>query len=420
MLFSILIGAAATLYFFARTLIIKIKVLLSGSAAGAGKHFLPYVIYSEGKQYWNVFKNVADEFEKRQIPLTFLTSSPDDGVFEEQYQFIRAEYIGEGNKAFARLNFLHAGIVLMTTPGLDVYQLKRRKTVRHYSHVLHMTSDPASYRLFGLDYFDSVLLSGSYQERDIRYLETLRKLKPKELAVVGSSYLDVYAEKIQTPLPKDTAGQLTVLVSPSWGAAGILNRYGEKLLDPLAASGYRVIVRPHPQSRISENTLLQRLTQRYRDIENLEWDHERENIASLSRADIMISDFSGIIFDYVFLCNKPVLYTSQDMDLRPYDASDLDHEMWQTVTIRKIGVELKEEDFPRIGEVIDRAIFSAALLQARQKAAEEAWQYRGEAGKRIAGFMISKVQPAADVQEDLTEGSRTADVLTNSLHAGIF
>jgi CDP-glycerol glycerophosphotransferase (TagB/SpsB family) len=106
---------------------------------------------------------------------------------------------------------------------------------------------------------------------------------------------------------------------------------------------------------------------------------------------MMISDFSGIIFDYVFLCNKPVLYTGQDMDLRPYDASDLDHEMWQTVTIRKIGVELREEDFPRIGEVINRALSSAALLEARQEAGREAWQYRGEAGKRIADFMIGKV-----------------------------
>jgi hypothetical protein len=233
MLFSILIGASATLYFLARTFFIKIKVLLSGSAAGRGKHFLPYVIYSEGKQYWNVFKNAVEEFEKREIPLTFMSSSPDDPVFTGQYRFVRAEYIGEGNRAFARLNFLHAGILLMTTPGLDVYQLKRRKTVGHYSHVLHMTGDPAGYRLFGLDYFDSVLLSGSYQEKDIRFLEKLRNLKPKELVVTGSGYLDVYAEKIREIRDrKKSPEELTVLVSPSWGTAGILNRYGERLLDP--------------------------------------------------------------------------------------------------------------------------------------------------------------------------------------------
>jgi CDP-glycerol glycerophosphotransferase (TagB/SpsB family) len=278
----------------------------------------------------------------------------------------------------------------MTTPGLDVYQLKRAKTVKHYSHVLHMTSDPATYRLFGLDYFDSVLLTGPYQERDIRELEQLRRLKPKELPVVGCTYLDIYAEKIGTPASKDKNTELTILVSPSWGTSSLLTRYGTKLLDPLIQTGHHIIIRPHPQSKVSEVSMLENLSQRYRDKPNLEWDYERENIVSLSRADIMISDFSGIIFDYIFLCNKPVIYAGVNMDSRPYDASDLDHELWQTKTIRETGLELKEEDFPRIGEVIEKALSSTALQQARQKSKDEAWQYRGEAGKRIAEFMIEK------------------------------
>jgi hypothetical protein len=392
MLFSILIGAAATLYFLGRSLLIKLKLVFSGSSSGKKKNFHPYVIYSEGKQYWNVFKPVVDEFEERKIALFFLTSSGDDPVFNESYRFITAEYIGEGNRAFARLNFLNAGIVLMTTPGLDVYQLKRAKTVKHYSHVLHMTSDPASYRLFGLDYFDSVLLTGPYQKRDIRELEQLRRLKPKELPVVGCTYLDVYAEKTGIPALKDktASGKLTVLVSPSWGASGLLTRYGTKLLDPLMQTEHHIIIRPHPQSKISEVSMLENLTEKYRDKPNLAWDYERENIVSLSRADIMISDFSGIIFDYIFLCNKPVIYAGANMDSRPYDASDLDHELWQTRTIRETGLELKEEDFPCIGDVIEKALNSTALQQARQKAKDEAWQHRGEAGKRIAEFMIKK------------------------------
>jgi hypothetical protein len=389
MLFSILIGAAATLYFLARSLLIKLKVVFSGSAAAREKKFFPFVIYSEGKQYWNVFKPVLDQFESREISLVFLTSSEDDPVFSESYRFIKAEYIGQGNKAFARLNFLNAGMVLMTTPGLDVYQLKRAKTVKHYAHVLHSTSDPATYRLFSLDYFDSVLLTGPHQENDIRELEQLRRLQAKELVVVGCSYLDVYAEKMEG-MAVDKPDQLSVLISPSWGASGLLSRYGAKLLDPLLHTGHHVIIRPHPQSKISEASILENLSKRYQDTANLEWDYERENIVSLSRSDIMISDFSGIIFDYIFLCNKPVIYAGASMDIRPYDASDLDHELWQTRTIQEIGLELKEEDFPRIGEVIEKALGSTELQQARQKAKTEAWHYQGEAGKRIADFMIDK------------------------------
>jgi CDP-glycerol glycerophosphotransferase (TagB/SpsB family) len=182
-----------------------------------------------------------------------------------------------------------------------------------------------------------------------------------------------------------------VLVSPSWGPSALLTLWGEKLLDPLAASGWRVIIRPHPQSKKSETAMLERLQERYKDSGNFEWDYERENIYSLNKADIMISDFSGIIFDYMFLRGKPVLYVSQNFDLRPYDADDLNHELWQFKTVKEAGIELKEDDFPRITEIIKNARDSETLGMARNKALETAWQYPGEAGKRVFEFMTEIV-----------------------------
>jgi hypothetical protein len=408
MLFSILIGAAATFYFLARALIIKAKVAFSGGRVKADTDLAyPYVIYSEGKQYWNVFKPVLDEFERRGKKILFFTSSEDDPVFETKYDSVKAEYIGEGNRAFARLNMLHAGFCLMTTPGLDVYQLKRSKMVGHYSHVLHAPSDATMYRLFGIDYFDSILLTGDYQARDIRILEKQRNLPEKKLVTVGCTYLDVYAGRIRQ-IPREEGRQFTILVSPSWGASALLARYGDKLLSPLVKTGWHIIVRPHPQSRKSEAPLLDNLYKQYKNYENLEWDFERENIYSLSRADIMISDFSGIIYDYVFLRDKPVIYVKQGIDLRPYDADDLGEnqleELWQFKTLKKIGIELREDYFDHIGDVIKNAADSAELRQARQESRAEAWQYPGEAGKRIADFMIETVEsnlsvPAAAIRE---------------------
>jgi hypothetical protein len=394
MLFSILIGAAATLYFLARAVIIKAKVLFARGRVAADTGLShPYVIYSEGKQYWNVFKPILDEFENREINLLYLTSQEDDPVFSQKYQFIKSEFIGEGNKAFARLNFLSAAVVLMTTPGLDVYQLKRSKTVRHYVHILHAPSDATMYRMFGLDYFDSVLLTGDYQAKDIRGLEKLRGLPEKQLITVGCTYLDVYADATKQ-IPKEATHPFTVLVSPSWGSSALLSKYGNKLLDPLVKTGWRIIIRPHPQSKKSEAGMLESLTEKYKNTDNVLWDYERENIYSLTKADIMISDFSGIIFDYIFLFDKPVMYIKQGLDLRPYDADDLGggDELWQFKTLHEAGIELKEALFDSIGEVIQNASDSAELKKAREKAKNSAWQFQGEAGKRTADFMISLVE----------------------------
>ncbi len=404
MLFSILIGAAATVFFLFRALILKIKFFFSGKKDGSAQvdsSYKPYVIYNEGNQYWNTFKPVVEEFEKRKIPLEYLTSSKNDPVFEQKYNYVKAEFIGEGNTAFAKLNMLSAGIVLMTTPGLQVYQLKRSKNVKHYSHVLHMPNDATTYRLFGLDFFDSILLTGDYQATDIRYLEEKRGINKKELVTVGCPYLDVYKQNI-AEIPAEENHPFTVLVSPSWGDVGLLKKYGEKLLDPLSKTGWRIIVRPHPQSKKSEAEMLERLTARYKDNPNIVWDYERQNIFSLKKADIMISDFSGIIFDYTFLCDKPVMYVNAGMDLRPYDAYDLDgKELWQYSVLRKFGTELKEDQFANIKEVIQSVSDSKELEEARHAAKAEAWMREGEAGKNIVDFMVSKVetQPNSEGQK---------------------
>lgn len=395
MLFSILIGAAATVFFLFRALLLKIKFILSGKKDGSAQidsSYKPYVIYNEGNQYWNTFKPVVEEFEARKIPLEYLTSSKNDPVFDQKYNYVKAEFIGEGNSAFAKLNMLSAGVVLMTTPGLQVYQLKKSKNVKHYSHVLHMPNDATTYRLFGLDFFDSVLLTGDYQATDLRYLEEKRGINKKELVTVGCPYLDVYKQNI-AEIPAEENHPFTVLVSPSWGDVGLLKKYGEKLLDPLSKTGWRIIVRPHPQSKKSEAEMLERLTARYKDNPNIVWDYERQNIFSLKKSDIMISDFSGIIFDYTFLCDKPVMYVNAGMDLRPYDAYDLDgKELWQYSVLRKFGTELKEEQFANIKEVIQSVSDSKELEEARHAAKAEAWMHEGEAGKNIADFMISKVE----------------------------
>lgn len=390
MLFSILIGALATVYFLSRAAWIKIKFLFTGKKGNIDKSSYRFVIYNEDIRYWNVFKPVLDAFENHETEVTYFTSCKEDPVFKAEYKFVFSQYIGEGNTAFAKLNFLSADVVLMTTPGLDVYQLKRSRNVKHYAHLEHSVGDATMYRMFGLDYFDSILVTGMYKEKDVRWLEEHRNINRKEIVSVGCTYLDEFKKRIEK-IPAEEDHKFTVLLSPSWGPSAILSRYGEKLLDSLQATGWNIIVRPHPQSRISEKEILDRLTSRYKDMENIIWDYNSDNIFSLKKADIMISDFSGIIYDYTFLCDKPVMYVNADMDLRMYDAWYVPGQKpWQVNAVKKFGIELKESQFSNIKEIIQNARDSKELEDLRHKAKNEAWENIGFAGEKVYEFMVSR------------------------------
>ena len=390
MLFSILIGALATVYFLSRAAWIKIKFLFTGKKGNIDKSSYRFVIYNEDIRYWNVFKPVLDAFENHETEVTYFTSCKEDPVFNAEYKFVFSQYIGEGNTAFAKLNFLSADVVLMTTPGLDVYQLKRSRNVKHYAHLEHSVGDATMYRMFGLDYFDSILVTGMYKEKDVRWLEEHRNINRKEISSLGWTYLYEFKKSIEK-IPAEEDHKFTVLLSPSWGPSAILSRYGEKLLDSLQATGWNIIVRPHPQSRISEKEILDRLTSRYKDMENIIWDHNSDNIFSLSRADQMISHFSGIIYDYTFLCDKPVMYVNADMDLRMYDAWYVPGQKpWQVNAVKKLGIELKESQFSNIKEIIQNARDSKELEDLRHKAKNEAWENIGFAGEKVYEFMVSR------------------------------
>ena len=123
MLFSVLLGLSATLYFVGKAALIKLKFLIGGkkNTVQATSSNAGIVLFCEGPQYINVFLPVLEAFEKRKVNVNYYTSVQDDPSFNAGYTYVKSEYIGQGNTAIARLNFLQADICLMTTPGLDVY-----------------------------------------------------------------------------------------------------------------------------------------------------------------------------------------------------------------------------------------------------------------------------------------------------------
>lgn len=392
MLFSILIGLVSTALFFGQRLFMKLKFILSGGkAAKISDSKIPYLIFSDHKRYWNVFKPVCDEFEKRGIDIVYWTASPDDPALSEKYEHVKAEFIGEGNKAFARLNMMNVGICLSTTPGLDVYQWKRSKNCDYYVHILHAVDDPCSYRMFGLDFYDAVLLSGSYQQEQIRYLEKERNLKAKELKVVGCTYMDTMYNRVKSVSKKDE-NKLTVLLAPSWGKSGILSKYGKKILDALINTGYKIVVRPHPQSLTSEKEIMEALFNEYKNSDNFSWNFDNDNFEVLNSADILITDFSGIIFDFSLVFDKPLIYADTSFDTAPYDAAWLPEEMWKFKVLPSIGVKLDESQFSDMKAVIEKTINDKTLQQGRDSARKTAWENIGNSAKLTADYMIEKFQ----------------------------
>jgi len=403
MLFTILLGIVGAAVYFIRTLIIKIKYRLGAKVNIDVTEKIPLVIFAESKTYYNVFRPVCEELERREKKAVYLTSTENDPAFDGGYKYIDVKYIGKGNKAYAYLNMLNASIVLSTTPSLDVFQWKRSKKVDYYIHLPHMCSDLSLYRMFALDYYDAVLISGDFQKNQVRTLEKMRNLPEKEIFEAGIPYMDELKKRADANR-KTESREKTVLLAPSWGANAILEKYGGEFIDKLIETGYHIVIRPHPQSFVSEKDMIDSLMQKYPDSDRFEWNRDADNFEILSRSDILISDFSGVIFDFALVFDKPVIYTEVEINTDPDDAAWLDETPWTYEVLPKLGQELNKENFEDIKGVIDGLIDNAEYQKGRDEARKQSWLHPGEGAVRVVDFMIKKLEELGN-KEESSDGS---------------
>ena len=390
MLFALLIGLVGVAQFGLKGLLIKAKFRLSGGRdEGHAADALPLVIFSDHKRYWKNFDPVCRELDRRGIDVTYLTASPDDPVLDGPYPHIHGEFIGEGNRAFARMNLLNATMVLATTPGLQVYQWKRSKGVTWYTHMQHGANEMTTYRMFGLDYYDALLVSGQYQIDDTRALEALRELPAKEMELVGIPYFDDIVDRVRAagPVPEHPT---TVLVAPSWGDSAIFKRFGPSILGDLLATGYHIVVRPHPQSFITETDMIEAVMAEYPASEQLEWNTDLDNFDVMLRSDILISDFSGTIYEFSLAFDKPVICVDTHFDESPYDACWLDTPRWSTTAIPRLGGWLNDDNRGQLKELIDACLDDEGFRAGRREVAAETWVYPGEGAVRVADYLEAK------------------------------
>ena len=422
MLFTILIGVITAGVYALRSAFIKLRFVLSGGRQDKALEAQePFVIFTDDKRYWNVFEPICDEFESRGVSVRYLTASPDDPALEKAYDHVTCEFIGEGNKAFAVLNMLKADVVLSSTPGLDVYQWKRSRDVKWYAHNLHAISDAAMYRMFGIDFYDAVLLTGEYQRDQIRELERLRNLPPKELPVVGLSYMDSLLARRKeleaTPIAEggtnaeaakaagnagDNTGK-TILLAPSWGASAIFKLYGGRIVEALLETGYHIVVRPHPQSMKSETDMMERLMADYPASDQLEWNFDNDNFNVLARSDLLISDFSGVIFDFALVFDRPIVYTEPSYNKDPYDACWLEDELWTFKVLPRIGRQLSMDHLENMKELIDSCLADPTLQRGRDEAREECWGCRGTSAQATVDYLLAKQAELTSQEEPARE-----------------
>jgi hypothetical protein len=397
-LLYILVALIATLVFALRGFLYKVKNLLLGKGFVNNRDFenADIIFYSEGKQYWPVFLPIIRSLETRGAPCVYLTSDKDDPGLAYQSEHYRCKHIGNLTMTSVYLNRIKAKFVGMTTPQLDVMMLRRSKKVQHYGHIIHAPIDIFTYRKFAFDYYDSVFCSGPHQVEGIRKLEEKRGTEKKLLLETGLTYYDVMVEEVKNiALPEKK--NPVVLVAPTWKEYSILNRFGTSFFDYLLKdSTYDIILRPHPQSYVSFPKLMNELEDHLKGEPRVIIDRNQLGTESMAKSDLMISDLSGVFWDYAFLYSKPVLLLKTEFDtIEGFEGSELDYEMWEMRERDRLGREFDESEIENISKMVEKLLKNPPSMQLEQLRKESVYNF-GQAGEVAARQILEIVNNNLD------------------------
>ena len=374
---NFLIAVFSSVVYFFRKLFFKRLIKKSSSKNDI-------TLFSEGNQYKNTFLPIVNQLIKEKVSFNYYTLDYKDDLLNIENKFINSSFLGLGTLGYMKFNSLSSRILISTTPNIGNKNspLKKPKKVQELAHIWHSIDDISYYKKGSLDYYDTILTVGDFQNESIRKIEKLKNINSKKLVPVGLPYFDVFLKKFKL----DKVKNKTILIGSSWGKKGLLNNFGFDLIEEIAKK-YKVIVRPHPQSFISEKPFIEELKCKCLDLPNIEWDESNDPLESFSKSRLLISDTSAIRYDYSFLTNKPVITLKIERDsLHEYEADHIE-DIWGEKTEVMLGAVLHENSLANINLEIESLLKDRVKTKSIKTLKEETLFSVGRSSSEIVKYL---------------------------------
>jgi len=364
------------------------------------------VFYSEKNGFYKYYQNIIETLlEKSDVIINYITSDPEDKVFEMASDRFRPFYIGE-HKLIVLMMKMEADIVVMTTPDLESFHIKRSlvRKDNEYIYVPHDVNSPnLTFRKEALDHFDTIFSSGFLCTKEIRKREELYQLPKKKVIEWGSSVIDNMIAAFEKIDIGQAGEEKKILIAPSWQKDNILYSCIEEILEGLDGHGYHIIIRPHPQFVRHEEGRIARLQEKCHEGKEgkLELQTDFSSNRTVYEADLVITDWSSIAFEYAFATCKPVLFINTPMKIMNEDYEELGITPIDIELRDKVGKSLDLNQIGSIAAVVEELLNSSEFSkEALQKIRDTYIYHIGESGKIGADYIMERLKYFEKLHEE--------------------
>lgn len=352
------------------------------------------MFYSESNGFYKYFKGTIDYIcENSDIDIHYVTSDPEDKIFSDPRPQIHPYYIGSDRRLVPLFMKLECDMVVMTMPDLEKYHIKRSRVKKDVEYVFasHGIGSIILYRKGALDWFDTILVPGIDQFNEIRASEDVYKTPKKRLVETGypliDDMLETYNSTEHTPneVPK-------ILIAPSWQADNIIDLCIDDLLAELGKTNYEIILRPHPQQVRHEPEKFELLKEKFSGNANITVQTDFSSNNPVMEADVLITDWSDICWEFAFVTKRPVLFIDTPMKVMNNEYDKLGTEPMNAKLRTEIGAVVKPDELEKTNDAIaDMLARRGEYAESIQKTFEEHVYNIGKSCKLSGRYIIKRL-----------------------------
>ena len=315
------------------------------------------VFYSESNGFYKYFKGIIEYLlEHTNITIHYITSDYNDNIFKmaEENNQIKAYYIDQ-KKLITLMMKMDADVVVMTMPDLENYHIKRsyiRKDIKYIFIPHGIDSINLTQRYKSINAYDIFFACGKYQRLEAEKTYELFNLDRK-VYNWGYSLLDDMIAEYEKSKKSKKSKTKQILIAPSWQKDNICDLCLEELLDSLKKeNNYEITVRPHPQEVRHMKEKFEALKEKYKGNKNIVIQTDFSSNNTIFNADILITDWSSIGYEYAYTTKKPVIFIDTPMKIMNPNYKDIDVEPINIWSRNIIGKSLRTDQLNDINKVI--------------------------------------------------------------------
>ncbi len=346
------------------------------------------VFYSEASGFYKYYKGMIEYIlNNSKIKVHYLTSDINDQVFKIKHPNFIPYYCGP-KKLITVLMELDCKVAVFTMPDLQKYQYKRsivNKNIQ-YVYVHHgFNSLTLTIKKNSLDYFDTVFCFGKHYNEEIRAMEKFYGSKEKKLVNTG---YDLYQSLKDRYVPQQNEKE-TIIIAPSWQKDNILETCIYDIMEHIDQSKYKILIRPHPEFIKRFPRKIELLKKKFGDALQLDF------ATDILTADIIISDWSSVAWEFSYTTNKPALFINTPMKVMNPD--------WDKFGITPLEISIRDKigKTIEIGDIknINQALEDIKSIKNQQETISNMMYDNSKASEISGKYLIEEIKNAVKNQQ---------------------